>query len=410
MLIYVVFQIMKGLLEDLKKKVLALRDKYGDIVVEHVKPVHECKNEALFQSMQRWHQQTHMESMNWIALFEKVKKTLEFRDLKFIQPQEVCLSLLKKKYRKNNLKEKLSISDTFPERFLEQIKLFFDEEVNKSCEEFEFDLSKKSREVTFYSNEFLPVAIFSTFKEKFPGVEDQVLFDDCFTLGAGSKRQDLIPEVHAYCDQCCDILAEEKNRIIFRKQVENNFSLHGYFEYTDSENDSVITFEDKNAVRGNESDVAEDLKGTSTKDDIQVNEIEGLSTVFNPWVEEMSEDGSNDVVSALGDDSFKFPVEDAMETKERAFNCELCAKSFSKENFVNLHRSIFHKKRKVVAEYVDEAKELITSFCVESQINEKKGAIKPKSSRVDMRGEIENLDCRRSGRLLTIKKSLKFTE
>ena len=75
MLIYVVFQIMKGLLEDLKKKVLALRDKYGDIVVEHVKPVHECKNEALFQSMQRWHQQTHMESMNWIALFEKVNIT-----------------------------------------------------------------------------------------------------------------------------------------------------------------------------------------------------------------------------------------------------------------------------------------------------------------------------------------------
>ena len=109
--------------------------------------------------------------------------------------------------------------------------------------------------------------------------EDQVLFDDCFTLGAGSKRQDLIPEVHAYCDHCCDILAEEKNRIIFRKQVENNFSLHGYFEYTDSENDSVITFEDKNAVRGNESDVAEDLKGTSTKDDIQVNEIEGLNTL-----------------------------------------------------------------------------------------------------------------------------------
>ena len=95
MLIYVVFQIMKGLLGDLKKKVLVLRDKYGDIIVGHVKPVDECKDEVLFQSMQRWHQQTHVESMDWIALFEKVKKNLEFRDLKFIQPQNACLSLLR---------------------------------------------------------------------------------------------------------------------------------------------------------------------------------------------------------------------------------------------------------------------------------------------------------------------------
>ena len=90
--------------------------------------------------------------------------------------------------------------------------------------------------------------------------------------------------------------------------MENNFSLYGYFEYTDSENDSFITFENKNALRGNKSDAAEDLIDTSTKDDVQVNDIEGVSTVFNPWVEEMSEDGSNDELSALGDNSFKLPV------------------------------------------------------------------------------------------------------
>ena len=137
-----------GLIGDLKSKVLALREKYGNMVVEHGTII-ESADEALYHSMQRWHNNIHMESTDWIVLFEKVKHNLEFQDLEFKQNHNVCLSLLKKKYRKTNLKEQLSVSDIFPDALLGQIKLFYDEEVLKSHDEFEFDLTKKSREALF---------------------------------------------------------------------------------------------------------------------------------------------------------------------------------------------------------------------------------------------------------------------
>ena len=393
-----------GLIGDLKSKVLALREKYGNMVVEHGTII-ESADEALYHSMQRWHNNIHMESTDWIVLFEKVKHNLEFQDLEFKQNHNVCLSLLKKKYRKTNLKEQLSVSDIFPDALLGQIKLFYDEEVLKSHDEFEFDLTKKSREALFYSQTFLPVAIFSTYKEKFTGAEDEILFTDCFSLGAGSKRQDLIPEVHAYCDECYDFQSEERNRFIFVKQVENEFCLYGYLKYTDSDSESDCAY-DKDDVTGKESDAREENKDVSDNDHIDEN------IVFNPWSEELSEVSESEK-SSIVDLPFNSPVRDTKKCMEKPFSCEFCAKLFSKEHFVGLHCSIFHKRRKVVAEYVNEPEELITSFCVESDKNANSGT-KRKSLRGDIikrtEGTALSVECRRSGRLLSIKKSLEFND
>ena len=238
MLYFQIFN-MKDMKNFLQKKVEALRlkYKYNEQINVTENGVH-LKDKSLYMSMQRWHDHTHLELNDWVSCFERAKKNLELNGLQFKHDQEVILSMLSNKYRETALKKQLSISDTIPESFFAHVKLFFNEEVSKSYEEFEYDLTQKAHEAAFYSRFFLPVALFLTYKEMFASDDDESLFNDCFSLGAGSRGKDLIPEVHAYCCKCGGSNWDNKNRIIFNLQLENNFSRYGWFEYSDSESEN----------------------------------------------------------------------------------------------------------------------------------------------------------------------------
>ena len=296
----------------------------------------DSKEKNLFNSMSRWHINAHVSDEEWLECFEAVKHTLDVKE-KMDPIDEEFQSFLETKFHPKILKNQFSIAAHL--RSLEShVKQYYDEKLNKRLEENEdeFDVENifqgvKSEDGMFYLRVFLPAAIFRSYSIKHPNVKRITLMHEAFTLGAGSRTEDLSPELTALCSFCSgsdpdftsysveDI--ECVNKQVFLLQLQDRFHLQSRHSSSES---SVNTNDFKN---------------------------EGFE-LFNPF------DASSS---------------DSDEVEATSYPCTICTKSFSKHEYLKFHMECFHsKKTSLSVKYAAEADELITSFDVGSKSDSSK--------------------------------------
>ena len=327
---------MKDLYAQLKRKINAIQECYVDIAEEnsHGDSV-EIKERHLFESMQRCHENSHMSSHNWINLFGKIQEKLciDSSELKLDYKDTEFEALLEAKLKCEELTSRMTVSDLFCEEFLDQIRKFYQTLLDDQRDEFDVDFISDgtSKELMFFQRVFLPTAVFLTYRQKHNTGNTEQLFHEFFSIGSGSKNLDLIPEVNAFCTQCCDN-AEFKNRMIYCLQVKNKFKTVSYYSDS-SDEDQEIALKKCNSVR---------------------------SSFFNPFAMSDSSDSSDGNDTEIDE----FVSQQILDRGDNlcVWKCIICSKVFSKEKFMKIHELIFHAVKLPRVEYVDAPEELITTF------------------------------------------------
>ena len=331
--VLVVFQMGKKLAVLLEQKIKHIRSFYKTSTLQLNEVVIGENEEQLFESMQRWHQNSHVTDTEWFDLYCSIKHKLKVEAQYDGKMPKGLQKFLKLKFASNSLMSKFSVSDIFPDGMVQEIFKYYRELVTIQKEQSKlmkedsvdsFDLNVflggggvSQEEISFYHKVFLPLAIYEIYSAKHTeSLWTNQLMNDCFTLGSGSKRKDLCPEVNAFCQLCCGdewfSKYDHENKNIFLQQVANKFQL----PYIDSE-DSV-SFEERSRDSIKSKQVS--------KDDIE-----------NPFMSDCSEDVP---VYNENDTENKAPV-------ERDHGCSLCLKSFSCETFLMMHTNLFHAQHGV---------------------------------------------------------------
>ena len=204
---------------------------------------------------------------------------------------------------------------------------------------------RKPEDTSFYERGFLPAAVLATYMQKHLDVEEEQLWDELFTLGSGSKTEDLFPETNPVCLDCASVfypnlravnLAELQNlnAKVFKLQKNNLFKIDSFVKsvtdtssVTSNSNAELIVFGNKN--EGDKVGVR----------------------LFNPFSEESSDisDTLNDELKNLVDKKIAFNPfsSDESETEndlKRPNYCPVCHKSFTLNEYLSYHNQVFHKK------------------------------------------------------------------
>ena len=154
--------------------------------------------------MKRWHVNCHITPVDWKESFDRIKHGLDVRGK--MRPLGDLKSFLDIKFKAEVHQNRFNICEIleFLEndiRHLYRLKLDF-----RDGEFDEFNTSQiyqgmLPEDTTFYERVFLPTALFLTYSQRHPNSDRESLMNDCFTLGARTKRDDLAPEVTGLCVQ-----------------------------------------------------------------------------------------------------------------------------------------------------------------------------------------------------------------
>ena len=360
---------------ELKAKIAAVIKRHGEIDVENEQNDISAKDTCLFASCQRWHENAHMTDEDWICHFEQIREKLKIEGSRLVNPPEDIINMLTSSYKEDSSPQSMfGINDMFSIKFQSHLRKVFEELVDERDGDDEFGLDNiyqgwKPDDVTFWSRTFMPVAMFYSYKHRHTYATDQELFSDCFSVGAGSRRDDLIPEVNAFCNRCSADQMGSKNKKIFLEQLKNHFNLPDYreesikgFAVSDiSDGDTPKSVASENLYEQDKK-IFNPLLSESSESDHDHQETENCyQAVFNPMMSDSSE----------GDSSENLDYKISSEEELKPYKCFNCLKAFSKEKFVQMHSSIFHQRKNkvVVPEFVKEPLEMMTSFSIENRLN-----------------------------------------
>ena len=208
---------MNNFVVRLQSKIKVIRSKYDEVLTEGAPLILDGHDAKMFSSMQRWHENSHMSEMDWLTLFNKVKIKLETKEN--FEPDDslqTVIKFLKSKFSSNTLVGQYCVSDLFTDHFESCVKSYYLEKIadqNDQLDEFDGNVFKgmKQEDINFYRKTFLPLSVFYTYQEKHQqatSTDMKEILEDLFTIGAGSRRLDLFPEVNAFCQVCCSDLWE----------------------------------------------------------------------------------------------------------------------------------------------------------------------------------------------------------
>ena len=306
----------------------------------------------LYESMKRWHVNSHVTESQWKQAFDMIKSSLNVQELMTV-PDDLKL-FLKRKFAKTSLKEKFGINEML-EFLVSDIHEHYRNQLSLRAENDEVDVyfictGMRPGDLQFFERSYLPFALFLIYKEKHPNSDRLSLMEDIFSIGAGSRSYDLMPEVTAVCSVCArnngfqkvdDKDLEIYNLMVLKKQIENDFRMP--YEFYEDDSDKTVL----SGVGVDENERVLDLsfnKGEEFKGNADGNNW------FNPF--SSSED---ECLSELLEDSDR---ED--------YTCDKCNKVFSKVTFLDFHMEWFHEvaKSSVTVKYV-EPDDLMLSFAAE---------------------------------------------
>ena len=377
--------------ERLKRKVQAVFSEYKTKVKKDGSHVNaEEKYEELFTSMKRWHHNSHVSKDEWKSAFDKIKLRLNVRG-KLSVPYDLQ-QFLNAKFAKSDIKDKFIVCEIFD--FLEDDIRQYLQHISEANDEEDFDIFKicsglHPDDIPFFEKSFLPVALFNTYLEVHPFADRKSLMNDLFSLGAGSKTQDLFPEVTALCSLCVesggfteDFDIDQFNRKVMWEQLRDNFSMPMSYDSSDDE-------EGLGAPKATGDDVIE-------VDQLWYNPFSSSSDESDFDLEELLEKNDNDGVRQVAD----------------AYKCNLCPKSFTKAEFLSFHKGWFHK---VKISYVAEGEELMESFAAKSDVTDVdagKRSVKVRGFRPRVTGAIPSKPSKKTatmaGSRKSVRKALKY--
>ena len=404
----------------LMKKVEVVRAYYGSDSDDNA-AARESKDidVKLYASMQRWHLNGHITEKDWIDAFEKIKFRLKTKNSFLPECMPLGLSeFLKRKFKTTVTKEQFSESEIFPERLVLKIFRYYEDlndEETAAIDEFDVEnvvSGIPSDQINYVKQTFLPLAYFYTYQEKHSDTPAKELMEDCFDVGAGSKGEDLFPEVNSYCEACSDGFGSWESRfqhlnfILHRKQVKNKFDLPN--DMTDLYHELEFEKLDKVSVNGGASDedmsvnsgkLDEDLSvnGGKWDEDMPVNgpgqkfagkiddheiyekfenpflsssssqsdSVKSLDEVQNDGVIEDEKSEASEIINAVVVDNEQSDViESECTGLLKNAKCSECNKVFSKELFLVMHIDLFHgAKQKIRPKFIDNDNvDLMTSF------------------------------------------------
>ena len=311
---------------------------------EKVQDINSCDidngDKILLDSMGRWHSNGHMRRQDWINCFDKIKDRLDVKG-KMLPMDDDVSSFLKMKFAQTNLKNRFSICEILS--FLESdIKDLYQNKIDKRDEEEEevYDLARicvgiAASDGEYYSKVFLPSAIFFTYLERHKSGNRQELLNDCFTVGAGSRRPDLFPEVTGLCRECAlekhehftDMDIENLNKKIYKMQLEDGF--HSNF-IVNVDSDSGGSEESEKSSR----------------------------CLIIRWCNPFDSSSDNESDNCLGDkiaepSTLRLPDKSSKSISELEcttvfeHSCGECPKVFSRKDFLEFHSACFHKHESV---------------------------------------------------------------
>jgi hypothetical protein len=254
------------------------------------------------------------------------------------------VQFLDRKRLSSKITDQISISGVFESIFPKIRQLYLDKlEERDAVDEFQTEnvaAGIPSIDGLFYEKYFLPSCLFYMYKEwlKHNNFEETNMKNDLFIIGSGSKTYTLYPEVHGICTGCVSSVdlrfesfdesgIKEVNVAVFRMQKRDDFG-----------NPAVTDILGDGDSNGSNNMVC--CNPFNSDSDDEINKTEEFKC--NPF-----DSSSNS------------------ETEENLDNCDICYQSFPSEDFVKIHKKVFHNTKGVKAIFVAEAEELMTSFVEE---------------------------------------------
>ena len=322
---------------DLIYKVEVLKHEYKEILQQEIFTEVTLNPDEmdLFSSMKRWHTNMHAHDKDLIRHLSEVniRGLLDVKEKMVDIPKELK-SYLCAKLKKTHPKLRFCIHDLF-ENIYDKVKEIYDDKLSIRDSQDGFDIVNivsgiPTGDINFYTKVFTPAAVFYTYSElqrlNFTKIND--LFEDCFSIGAGSKTLDLIPEVTVLCSECGDsrsqLQIEKTNLVIFKCQQKHNF--RSKIDYTKLTN------------TGNES-VEKDLH--ATKVDLASPAAVKLKCVPSLMNDQVNPPSSDLLDEATEESSSYVPPLNRYDT---GYRCFLCDKSFSRQDFAGFHNLLYHKE------------------------------------------------------------------
>lgn len=255
---------------------------------------------------------------------------------------ESLVIFMNKKKKSENLKDQICFLGVFDSIFgdIEEMYNRKLEERDKNLDEFDVENEAAERRLEdgiFFQRYFLPYSHILLYRSWLQtDLEEVVMMNELFTLGAGSETFDLSQEVNGICDVCAsDKFAGFQNKSsedirlinikVFKEQKRNKF-------YIPAEDNS-----DDDSVASSKMDCNPFLSDDGDTKSFNENENQDIANPF-----ETSENESIEEELFL----------DA---------CNICGESFPSDDYVQLHQSIFHH-RSLMTKFVEEPESLMTTF------------------------------------------------
>lgn len=259
-----------------------------------------------------------------------------------LMENESLVIFMNKKRKSEDLKEQICFLGVFDCIFenIEQLYMRKLEDRDKNLDEFDVEnvaVERRIEDGIFFQRYFLPYSHILLYRSWLQtDIDEEVMMNELFTLGAGSETFDLTKEVHGICDVC----ASEKfdgfqnksskdirliNIKVFKEQKRNKFHIPSV---DNSDSDSLASS--------------------------KIN--------CNPF---LSDDGDTKSVNENENQDLANPFEssenESYEEELYLDACDICGESFPSDDYVQLHRSIFHH-RSLKTKFVEEPESLMTTF------------------------------------------------
>ena len=242
-----------------------------------------------------------------------------------------------KKNRSEILTNKMNIWEIF-EPILPSIQELYDKKLSeRESDAFDDDIfcGVKIEDGLFYSNTFLPTALVYMYEHWLEyKVLKEDIFNELFSLGTGAKTMTLVPEVSSFCRECTEMSLDDGeirqlNIAVFKKQISHKFLDPAFQRFFDKH-------------------VDDQMKSCALSD------IEEEAKMCNPFV--IDEESPIKIVRTN-------PFDSSSDDNEELFldGCELCCTTFPTEEFLAMHKKIFHSKV-LSTKFVENAEELMVSI------------------------------------------------
>ena len=197
----------------------------------------------------------------------------------------------------------------------------------------------------FYNRYFLPSCILNIYQLWLKSdVNGNDVLEECFSIGSGSATKDLFPEVTGICVKCAAI----------------------HFQSFHLKSESEIKQVNINVFEHQKTDKFEIPGQYSVYERRNLNPQQHMNVQQRQIVTQFQEyelENANHSDPVVGDKKpLTNPFEDSDIDEDELFvdSCNICFESFPTEEFVALHKKIFHSV--LQTRYVDSPEEMITSF------------------------------------------------